>query len=95
LPLASFGTHYCFPQRQEDWEDISQVFECRHGKCIRKFKNLKYLCGHMKKKHNLFIDKVNAGRPRTNHRVRSEDHKKMNSKIMEDAEIRLRKIHST
>lgn len=29
-------------------------FECRHGECTHKFKNLKNFRGHMKKKYNLF-----------------------------------------
>lgn len=94
MPFASFGTHYWFPQSREDREGISQAFECRHGECTSKFKNLKNLRGHMKKKHKLFIEKAELGRPRKNHRVRNQDHKKMNSKIMGDVEKRLRKIHS-
>ncbi|KAG0595890.1 hypothetical protein M758_UG207200 [Ceratodon purpureus] len=93
LPIANFGDHYWFPQRREDREDISQAFECRHGDCTRKFKNLKNLRGHMKKKHHLFIEKDKPRRPRTNHRHRIQDHKRMNSKIMGNVEKRLRKIH--
>ena len=40
------------------------------------------------------MKKTELGRPITNYRHRIQDHKKMNSKIMEDVEKRLRKIHS-
>ena len=94
VPLASFGTHYWFPQSWEDWKGICQAFEYRHGECTCKFKNLKNLCEHMKNKHNFFIEKTDLGRPKTNHRVQNQDHKKMNSKIMGDVKRRLRKFLS-
>ena len=94
MPFASFGDHYWFPQSREDQEGISQAFECRHGECTSKFKNLKNFRGHMKKKHQLFIEKADLGRPKKHHRVQNQDHKKMNAKIMGDVEKRLRKIYS-
>jgi len=48
----------------------------------------------MKKKHNLFIEKINPRRPRTNHHVWIEDHKKINSKMIKDVRKRLQNIHS-
>ena len=48
----------------------------------------------MKKKHNLFIETTEPGRPGTNYRHWIQDHKKMNSKIVGDVEKRLRKIYS-
>ena len=94
LPSASFKTHYWFSQRREDEEDISQAFECRHEECTRKFKNLKNLRGNMKKKHHLFIEKDKRGWPKINHRHRIQDHKRMNSEIMENVKKRFRKIRS-
>lgn len=93
LPIADFETHYWFPEDRKDREGISQAFECRYEECTCKYKNLKNLRSHMKKKHNLFIEKAEPGRPRKSHRIRVQDHKKMNSKIMGDVEKRLRKIH--
>ena len=54
MPFTSFGTHYWFPQNPEDREGISQVFECRHGECTCKFKNLMTLRAHMKKHKHFF-----------------------------------------
>jgi len=94
LSLAHLGNDYWFPESRADRKDIPQAFECHHGECSRKFKNLKNFRGHVKKKHGLFIEKAKSGRPKTNHRHRIQDYKKMNSKIMEDVEKRLRKLHS-
>jgi hypothetical protein len=84
LPIASFGAHHWFPQMRKDWKDNYQTFECRHGECTYKFKNSKNLRGHMKKKHNLFIELTDPGKPETIYCVRIQDRKKMNSKIMGD-----------
>ena len=43
----------------------------------------------MKNKYKLFIEKTDLGRPRKNHRIRNQDHKKMNKKIMGNVEKRL------
>ena len=94
MPFASFGTHYWFPQSREDREGIFQAFECHHKECTCKFKNLKNICGHMKKKHKLFIEKADLERPRKNHRVRNQDRKKMNSKITGNVDKWLRNIFS-
>ena len=94
LPLTSFGTHYCFSQRWEDQKDISQAFECPHGECTRKFKNLKNLCGYMKKKHNFFYRKNKIKEANNKSSPLDSTSQKMNSKIVGDVEKRLRKIYS-
>ena len=93
-PLRASGLIIGFFKAGKDWEDNFQAFEGRRGECTCKFKNLKNLRGHMKKKHKLFIEKAELRRSSTNYRVRNQDHKKMNSKIMRDVEKRLQKIHS-
>ena len=85
----SFGPHNWFPQRREDRKDFFQAFECRHGECTCKFKILKNIRGHINKKHNFFIEKADLDKPKTNYRVRNQDHKKMNSKIVGDVEKQL------
>lgn len=78
----------------EDREDVFQAFECRHGECTRKSNNLKNLHEHMKKKHNLFIEKTDPKRLKTNYCVWFQNHKKINSKTIGDVKNRLRKFYN-
>lgn len=48
----------------------------------------------MKKKHARFVKKAKAGRPRTNHVFRFQEHNEMNAMIMGNVEKQLQKIHS-